>query len=672
LSRIAMIRDAQGHVVAAASAEAVCAFDHVIENSLTYCADAAQRLVSLIVAGPEFGLVHILKRYLVDGALLPRAQQAWSAVCPDIRHGTPRERAHAEALALIECNKGQASSRARFSMPPLSAQRSSVDHSDGEEAMFPKPLAGRWALAFGLVLYPLSGQAQQHSHNHAAAPPAASTLGSVHFPVTCSPAAQAAFDEAMKLQHSFWYEAAGTAFRHVREQDPACAMALWGEAMALLVNPFTVTTAANLRQGRALLGEAQRIGAKSERERGFIAALVELYGNEDPGQHRARLERYEQAMGQLYARFPEDPEVGIHYALALSMAAAPTDKTYARQIRAAEILEREATRQPQHPGVAHYLIHTYDVPALAQRGLPAAERYAHLAADAPHALHMPSHIFTRVGRWEQSIETNLRSADTARARGAVFDEIHALDYLVYGYLQTGKTEAARRVLAELPRFVDWQTPAPIFAWALTVMPARYALERGAWAEAAALEPGRQTAPLVVANTHFARAIGMARSGRPEAAAPDIEALKAASAALQGRDAYWQEQIEILRLSAEGWAAFAEGRQDAALASIREATLRERRTDKHPITPGPLMPAGEQLAEMLMLMGRHAEAQREFLAVQETEPRRFRAVYGAARAAEMTGDRDLARQQYLALLDIARTPDAPKPELEQARMFVAQP
>ncbi|WP_157986080.1 hypothetical protein [Teichococcus vastitatis] len=537
--------------------------------------------------------------------------------------------------------------------------------------MFPKPVAGRWVLAFGLALFQSPAQAQQHIHGHAAPPPAASTLGSVHFPVTCSPDAQVAFDEAMKLQHSFWYEAAGAAFRRVRERDPGCVMALWGEAMALLVNPFTVTTVANLRQGRAVLAEAQQISAKSERERGFITALAELYGNEDPDQHRARLERYEQAMGQLYARFPEDPEVGIHYALALAMAAAPTDKTYARQIKAAEILEREAARQPHHPGVAHYLIHTYDVPALAQRGLPAAERYAHLAADAPHALHMPSHIFTRVGRWEQSIETNHRSAETARARGATFDEIHALDYLLYGYLQTGKTEAARRVLAELPRFTDWQAPAPIFAWALTVMPARYALERGAWAEAAALEPGRQTAPLVVANTHFARALGAARSGRPEAAASDLEALRAASAALQGRDAYWQEQIEILRLAAEGWVAFAQGRQDAALALLQEATLRERRTDKHPITPGPLMPAGEQLAEVLMLMERHAEAQREFLAVQETEPRRFRAVYGAARAAELAGDRDMARKQYLALLDIAGRPDAPKPELEQARTFLAQ-
>ncbi len=529
---------------------------------------------------------------------------------------------------------------------------------------------GRWALALGLCLGPASGQAQPHDHGHGGPAPAPATLGQVHFPVSCTPEAQAAFDAAMQLQHSFWYQAAADAFRQVRQRDPDCVMAHWGEAMALLVNPFTVTTAANLRQGRVLLAEAQRIGARSEREAGFIAALSELYGNEDPATHRARLERYEQAMARLHERFPDDAEVRIHYALALVMAAPPTDKSYARQHRAAEILESEWIRQPQHPGVAHYLIHTYDVPALASRGVAAAERYAGIAADAPHALHMPSHIFTRVGRWEDSIETNRRSAATARAREAIFDEIHALDYMVYGYLQTGQHEAARRVVAELPRFANWPAPAPIFAWALTVMPARFALERGDWEAAAALSPGRQTAPLVVANTHFARALGAARAGRPDAAAAAIEALKAAAAALRGSDAYWAEQTEILRLAAESWVAFSRGEREPALALMREAAEREARTDKHPVTPGPLMPAREQLGDMLMLMDRAAEAQREYVAVQETEPRRFRAVHGAGRAAEMAGDRDTARQHYTQLLEIAPNADAGLPQTQQARAFLA--
>ncbi|MBL6458212.1 hypothetical protein JMJ55_23015 [Belnapia sp. T6] len=535
--------------------------------------------------------------------------------------------------------------------------------------------ASRWALALGFALCPAVGQAQQQhgGHAHGGTHPAPAALGEVHFPVSCTPEAQAAFDAAMKLQHSFWYEAAQEAFRRVRERDPGCVMSYWGEAMALLVNPFTVTTAANLRQGRALLAEAKRIGAKSEREIGLIGALSELYGDENPATHRARLERYEQAMGQLHGRFPDDPEVAIHYALALAMAASPTDKTYTRQLKAAEILEREAARQPQHPGVAHYLIHTYDVPALAQRGLPAAERYAGLAADAPHALHMPSHIFTRVGRWEDSIETNRRSAETARARQSAFDEIHALDYMLYGYLQTGQLEAARRTLAELPRFADWNAPAPIFAWALTVMPARYALERGAWEEAAALQPGRQTAPLVVANTYFARAVGAARAGRPDAAASDIEALKAAATALRGSgDAYWAEQTEILRLAAEGWVAFGRGGREEGLALLREAAERESRTDKHPVTPGPLMPAREQLGEMLLLVGRPGEGQREFEAVQETEPRRFRAVHGAARSAEMAGNAEAARRHYGHLLEIAaRAEDGARPELAAARAYTTR-
>jgi tetratricopeptide (TPR) repeat protein len=556
--------------------------------------------------------------------------------------------------------------------PPMTGGKAPREQHERREAINMKAKRTIRGLAIGLMATAAAstGQAQQHDHAQGGTPPTPSTLGQVHFPVSCTAEAQAAFDEAMKLQHSFWYQAAGEAFRRVRERDPGCVMAYWGEALALLVNPFTVTTAANLRQGRALLEEARRTGARSEREAGFIAALSELYGDDNPANHRARVERYEQAMGQLHQRFPDEPEVAIHHALALVMAAPPTDKTYARQFRAAEILEREWQRQPQHPGVAHYLIHTYDTPALAARGVPAAERYAGIAADAPHALHMPSHIFTRVGRWEDSIETNRRSAETARSREAIFDEVHALDYMVYGYLQTGQYEAARRVVAELPRFADWNAPTPLFAWALTVMPARLALERGAWEEAAALSPGRQTAPLVLANTHFARALGAARSGRPDDAAADIQALKEIAATLRASDAYWAGQTEILGLAAEGWAAFARGGSDQGLALMREAADREARTDKHPVTPGPLLPAREQLGEMLMLVGRHAEAQREFEAVQETEPRRFRAVHGAARSAELAGAADAARQHYALLIEVAARADAGRPEIEQARAFVS--
>jgi tetratricopeptide (TPR) repeat protein len=538
----------------------------------------------------------------------------------------------------------------------------------------PRYLAvSRWALVLGLALGPALAQAQQqqHDHSHGGTPPPPATLGSLHFPVSCTPEAQSTFDEAMKLQHSFWYQAADQAHRRVLERDPDCVMGYWGQALALLRNPFSPPPPDALPQGRALLEKAQRIGAKTEREAGFIGALTYLFSGDDMPGHRARLVQYAQAMEALSGRFTDDAEVAITHALSLVMAASPTDKTYANRLRAGDILEREYARHPQHPGISHYLIHAYDVPALAQKGIAAAERYAALAADAPHALHMPSHIFTRVGRWEDSIETNRRSAETARARGEVFDELHALDYMVYGYLQTGRPEAARRVLDETARYAAWTSPVALGGYALTAMPARLALERGDWEAAATLGTRRYDVPFVDATTHFARAMGAARAGRAEAAAVDVEALKAAAVALQGRDAYWQEQVEILRVAAEGWVAFAQGERETGLALLREAADREGRTEKHPITPGPIFPAREQLAEMLLVMDRHAEAQREFEAIQQTEPNRFRAVYGAGRAAELAGDRAAARRHYEHLVQLAERADTPRPEIEQARAFVSQ-
>jgi hypothetical protein len=527
----------------------------------------------------------------------------------------------------------------------------------------------------GIALVPAVGlaqtQASQDGHSHTGTPPSPAALGQVHFPVSCTPEAQAAFDDAMKLQHSFWYQAADQAFAGVLQRDPECAMALWGRALTRLVNPFTPPVVANLRQGRAYLEEAKRVGARSEREAGLIDALLVLFASDDVAAHRARIIQYAQAMDQLQQRFPDDSEVKIFTALALIMAAPPTDKTYANQLRAGDMLAEEFAAQPQHPGVAHYLIHTYDTPALAARGVPAAERYAGIAADAPHAQHMPSHIFTRVGRWEDSIATNIRSAEIARAREEVFDEVHAMDYLVYAYLQTGQQAAAKQVLESTTRFDVWKAPIPIAYYALAAMPARWALERGAWDEAAALDTRHFDVPFVDAVTAFARAVGAARAGRPDDAALHVEALKVASAAMAGRDAYWQEQVEIQRLAAEGWVAFARGQREPCLTLLREAAEREGRTEKHPVTPGPLMPAREQLAEMLLLLDRAAEAQREYEAVQQTEPRRFRAVYGAGRAADLAGDQASARRHYAALLEIAANGDAGQPALDQARRYLAR-
>ncbi|HEX6112740.1 MAG TPA: hypothetical protein VFZ10_10550, partial [Geminicoccaceae bacterium] len=495
-------------------------------------------------------------------------------------------------------------------------------------------------------------------------------LGTVHFPVSCTPEAQQAFDEAMKLQHSFWYQAAHDAFSDVLQRDPECAMAYWGIAMTLLTNPFSPPPAKNLSDGWAALEQARQLGAKSQREADYIAALSEFYRDADTKDHRTRVLAYEQAMAQLHARYPDDPEAAIYYALALNVAALPTDKTYAKQLQAAEILEAELVRQPDHPGVVHYLIHTYDYPPLAERGLEAADRYAELAASAPHALHMPSHIFTRVGRWDRSIETNRRSAEVARAAKEMNGELHARDYMVYAYLQSGRDEAARQAIAEAQQFVGAESASAAGPFALAAMPARFAMERGAWEEAAALTPQSSKFAFADAITHFARAVGLARSGRPEVAAADVEALQRLADALRPSNAYWAEQVDIQHTAATAWIAYAEGRRDEALALMREAAEIEAGTEKHVITPGPLAPAREQLAEMLLEADRPAEALKEFEAVQQVEPNRFRALYGAGRAAELAGDPAAAKRYYGRVVEIAAAADTARPEIEAAKAFVA--
>jgi tetratricopeptide (TPR) repeat protein len=495
-------------------------------------------------------------------------------------------------------------------------------------------------------------------------------LGTVHFPVTCTPEAQETFDEAMKLQHSFWYQAAHDAFSGVLRSDPECVMAYWGIAMTLLTNPFSPPPEKNLPEGWAALEQARKVGAKSEREAGYIAALSEFYRDAGTKDHRTRVLAYEDAMAQLHARYPDDPEAAIYYALALNVAALPTDKTYAKQLKAAEILEAEVARQPDHPGVVHYLIHTYDYPSLAERGLKPAERYSELAASAPHALHMPSHIFTRLGHWERSIETNRRSAEVARASKEVNGELHARDYMVYAYLQTGRDEAARQAIAEALQFAGAESASPAGPFALAAMPARFAMERSAWKEAANLTPQPSKFAFADAMTHFARAVGLARSGEPDAAAADIEALKRLADALRPTNAYWSEQVAIQHLAATAWIAHAEGKRDEALALMRGAAEREDGTEKHVITPGPLAPAREQLAEMLLAGDRPAEALKEFEAVQRREPNRFRALSGAGRAAELAGDLDAAKRYYGQALDIVASADSSRPEIEVARAFVA--
>jgi hypothetical protein len=530
-----------------------------------------------------------------------------------------------------------------------------------EDMMMRSPWHLFLPILLGLVTTPASAADQHAGHP---------VLGTVHFPVTCTPEAQQAFDQAMKLQHSFWYKAAYDAFSDVLQRDPECAMAYWGIAMSLLHNPFSPPPAKNLADGWAALEHARQLGVKSEREADYIAALSEFYRDAETKDHRTRVLAYEQAMAQLHARYPDDAEAAIYYALALNVAALPTDKTYAKQLEAAEILEAEVVRQPDHPGVVHYLIHTYDYPPLAERGLAAAERYAELAASAPHALHMPSHIFTRLGYWDRSIETNRRSAEAARAGKDVNAELHARDYMVYAYLQSGRDEAARRAIAEAQQFAGAESATPAGPFALTAMPARFAMERGAWAEAAELTPQSSKFAFAEATTHFARAVGRARSGKPAAAAADLEALQRLADALQASNAYWAEQVAIQHMAATAWIADAEGRRDEALALMRRAAEIEAGTEKHPLTPGPLAPAREQLAEMLLAADRPGDALKEFEAVQQVEPNRFRALAGAGRAAELAGDLAAARRYYGQVVELTASADTSRPEIEAARAFVA--
>lgn len=495
-------------------------------------------------------------------------------------------------------------------------------------------------------------------------------LGTVSFPVACSPAAQADFNHAMLLQHSFWYQVAAEGFRQVRRQDPGCTMAYWGEALTLLTNPYSPPAPQNLRAGRALLEEARRVGLRTPREAAYVDALSLVFAADDAPGHRARLAAYRDAMGRLHERFPDDAEATILHALLLGVASDPRDRTHADALRGAAMLEQELLRQPDHPGIVHYLIHLYDYPALADRGVKAAERYGTLAADAPHALHMPSHIYTRIGRWEDSIESNSRAAALALRNGEADDTLHAYDYMVYAYLQTGADEKAGAAMREAMGASFRGPTRNAYAFAMAAIPARHALERAAWAEAAdlAVRP-TPSFPYIEALTHFARALGAARGGRPEAAMPDIDALGRIAEALAGRDAYWAEQVAIQRESALGWQQFAAGRREEGLRTLRAAAERESRTDKHVITPGPLAPARELLAEALLESGQPRAALIEFETVLRTEPRRFRAVAGAARAAQAAGDAEAARVAHGQLLDIAT--GGTRPEVAEARAYLAR-
>jgi tetratricopeptide (TPR) repeat protein len=529
-----------------------------------------------------------------------------------------------------------------------------------------------------LSLVPPSFVVAQHDE-HAGA--AGEKLGTVHFETSCTPAVAADFDRGVALLHSFEFRPAIESFDRVLASDAACAMAHWGTSMAYWGNPFGgVRSMAALEQGLAAVAKARTTGSPTPRERAYIDAVAALFDNHATVSQRDRILAYERRMDAVMRANPQDLEATIFYALAVNQTAVPTDKTYAPQLKAAGILEPLFARYPEHPGLPHYIIHAYDHPPLAERALVAARRYAAIAPSAPHALHMPSHTFTRVGSWKESAETNRLSEQTALRQGVATEALHAMDYQAYAYLQMAQDRAARDVIERLPTAAAQFNPAataggaaPPMAgyFALAAIPARFALERGAWDEAARIEVPTSGTPFTIAIAHFAHALGAARSGRPAAARADLERLAALRDQLtQAQDTYWAEQVDIQRRVAAAWVAFAEGRRSEALETMRSAADSEDATDKSAVSPGPLAPARELLGEMLLESAEAAGALAAFEASMMKEPGRFRGAFGAARAAEAAGDAATAREHYTRALDIARDADSPRPELQRARDYLA--
>jgi len=495
-------------------------------------------------------------------------------------------------------------------------------------------------------------------------------LGTVHFATSCNDTAQRRFDRAMRYQHSFWYKASREIFEETIKADPECGIAYWGIALSLWNNPHNQPPAPNLAPALAAIEKAKAVGAKTERERDYINALAVLYTDYDKVDYRTRLQAYLKAMQALAQKYPDDDEAQIYYAITLNVSASPGDKTHAQQLKGAAILEPIFKRQPHHPGVAHYLIHLYDYPPIADKGLDAAQRYAGIAPSAPHAQHMPSHIFTRVGYWKESIASNIASSKAAKADKESTDQLHAMDYLVYAYLQLGHDREAHGVIDEM---LGTSANAEVYggSFALAASPARYAIERGDWKGAAALEVRPSKFPHVMAITHFARALGAARAGDPEAAKADIAKLAELRDKLkEAKDAYWSNQVDIQYQIATAWVLNAQGKHDEALAGMKAAAEAEDKTEKSPVTPGPLAPARELYGDMLLERGMAKEALAAFQATMTKEPNRFNGFVGAAKAAAALGDKATAKADYEKLIALAADGNSDRPALAAARAFVA--
>jgi hypothetical protein len=501
----------------------------------------------------------------------------------------------------------------------------------------------------------------------------------VDFATSCAPAVQDAFKHAVWTLHSFWYTEAVKEFTAVAEKDPGCAMGFWGIAMSHWYPLWYPPQPAALKAGSDAVAKAVAADAKTQREKDYIAAIAVFYRDSDKLDHRTRAVAYEKAMEQVYLHYPQDREAGVFYALALNATALPTDKTYANQKKAAAILEKVWKEEPDHPGVAHYLIHSYDSAALAKEGLPAALRYAKIAPEVPHALHMPSHIFTRLGMWQESIASNRAGhavsvayvQKTLGPGGYDGNTVHAMDYLEYAYLQTGQDAEAKTVVDELVGFRKNSAPDLPTAYAVAAIPVRYALERRDWQAAAALTTPAIGFPLdrfpwAEAMIAYAKALGMAHTGDIAGAKTEIAELQSLEDKLKGKNAYWAKQVEVQRLGAAGILAHAEGDDAKAVELTHAAADLDATMDKHPATPAEVLPARELYADLLLETKQPAAALKEYQAVLKTDPNRFRSILGEARAAKQAGDAAAAQAAYQKLVALCPSAAPGRPELAEAK------
>lgn len=499
-------------------------------------------------------------------------------------------------------------------------------------------------------------------------------LGKVTFANSCDAKVQNELQRAVAMLHSFWFSAGEKAFRHVLDDDPSCGIATFGIAAILMNNPLAGQGASPkaAEVATAAIEQGRRLGAKTQRERDYIEAVASYYADFASKPERVRQASRAKAFEALAAKYPQDDEAQIFAALYVAGTQSQADQTYAAYLAAAAVLEKQFIKYPDHPGVAHYLIHSYDAPPIAAKGLSAARRYADIAPDAPHALHMPSHIFTRVGAWEDSVALNRRSADVAKKDPSdAANAYHAADYMVYAQLQLGRDQAARRVMDEFKSADGAKIAQFAGPYAAVAMPARLALERGDWTAAAQLAQQGTAFAHCEAITSFTRALGAARMGNVTAAEQDAQRLEAQHKALtEAKNNYWATEVEVQRVTAAAWIAKAKGQNDEARRLMRAAADMEDKSEKHIVTPGRVVPARELLGEMLMELKQPAEALAEFEKSQVREPNRLRGYAGAAAAADAAGQRDKARAHYAKLVELTLSADTTLPEVARAKNYLA--